>query len=355
MKGNTIWIWILITVFCGCQSRAKKNSAVTNEVWGKMNGKEVKLFTLTNKNGMIIKVTNYGAALTYVSVPDRNDTFGNVVIGFDSLNNYVNDFGQHGKTIGRFANRIGKAQFSLNGITYKLTPNNGPNTLHGGPNGFSNQVFEIDSTYSGIDSSIVSLHYSSADMEEGFPGDLTLFLNYVLTSDNEIRIEYRALTDKPTVVNFTNHSYFNLTGTKNLILDHCIRINADSIMTIGPDRLPTGSFSIVRGTIYDFMQRHKVREKLDPDSRGYDVTYKLRKNSNELGLAADVYDPISGRILEAFTTEPGMQLFTPPNAICLEMQHFPDSPNKPQFPSVVLNPGEIYKQLTIYKFSVIKP
>jgi aldose 1-epimerase len=341
-------------VFCGCQSQTKKNSVVTDEPWGKFKGKEVKLFTMTNKNGMTIKVTNYGATLTYVSVPDRNGTFGNVVIGFDSLNNYLNDFGQHGKTIGRFANRIGGAKFSLNGISYKLTANNGPNSLHGGPNGFSNQVFEVDSTYTGIDSSVVALHYSSADMEEGFPGNLTLYLKYVLTGDNEIRLEYRAETNRPTVVNFTNHSYFNLTGAKNSILDHQLRIMADSIITLRPDRLPTGSFSSVAGTTYDFIQKHKVGEKLDPNARGYDITYKLRKQSNELALVADVYEPVSGRLLEAYTTEPGMQLFTMQNAICLEMQHFPDSPNQPQFPSVVLNPGEKYKQVTIYKFSIIK-
>jgi aldose 1-epimerase len=192
-------------------------------------------------------------------------------------------------------------------------------------------------------------------MEEGFPGKLTLYLKYVLTGDNEIMLEYKAETDKPTVVNFTNHSYFNLTGSKESIEDHHVRIMADSITPLGSDRLPSGLLSAVAGTTYDFTQSHKVREKLDSTARGYDINYKLRKKGNEMALAAVVFDRVNGRLLEAFTTEPGMQLFTTKNAICLEMQHFPDSPNKPQFPNVILNPGDIYRQVTTYKFSTVKP
>jgi aldose 1-epimerase len=354
MKKITNWLIFLIVVFHGYQSQAQMVSSVTGKIWGELNGKEVKLFTLTNKNGMVIKVTNYGATLTYVSVANREGVFENVVIGYDSLKNYIGDLGQHGKTIGRFANRIGKAQFTLNGINYKLTANNGPNSLHGGVSGFSSKLFEIDTTYANKDSVVVSLHYTSADMEEGFPGKLTLYLNFVLTGKDEIKLEYKAVTDKPTVVNFTNHSYFNLSGAQLPILDHSIKIMADSITTLGPDQLPTGSCSPVAETRYDYIQSYKIRERLEPNSRGYDINYKLHKKGNELALAAEVYEPAGGRLLEAYTTEPGMQLFTTKNAICLEMQHFPDSPNRPQFPTVVLNPGEMYKQVTIYKFSIVK-
>jgi aldose 1-epimerase len=216
-------------------------------------------------------------------------------------------------------------------------------------------VFDIDTTYSNADSAVVSLHYTSVDMEEGFPGNLTLYLNYVLTGENEIKLEYKAITDKPTVVNFTNHSYFNLSGSQGLILDHQIKIISDSITELGKDGLPTGLLASVAGTTYDFLQKHKIREKLNPAAWGYDINYKLRKDGNELALAAEVSEPVSGRLLSAYSTEPGMQFFTTKNAICLEMQHFPDSPNKPQFPSVVLNPGETYRQVTIYKFSVVRP
>lgn len=321
--------------------------------WGEVNGKEVALFTLTNISGMKIKVTNYGGTLVSVLAPDKNGTFENVVIGFDSLKQYQETRGQHGRTIGRFANRIGGAQFNLNGTTYKLAANNGPNTLHGGANGFSSRVFEIDSVYSNADSSIVALHYTSADMEEGFPGKLTLQLRYILTGENEVKIDYKAVTDKPTVVNFTNHSYFNLTGEGESILDNLLQIESDYITTMGPDQLPTGQLELVKGTNYDFLERHSIGQNIDSDFRGYDINYKLRNVSKEPSLAATVVDFGSGRVLEAYTTEPGMQLYTRRNSICLEMQHFPDSPHHPNFPSVVLNPEETYRQTTIYKFSVL--
>lgn len=355
MKSRLILLVILILLFTQGIARPKNRATIKDEIWGESDGKVVKLFTLTNKNGMTLKVTNYGATLTYLSAPDKNGVFENVVLGFDSLKQCVADRGQHGKTIGRVANRIGGAQFTLNGITYKLTANNGANSIHGGPNGFSKQVFDVDKFYANADSAVVSLRYISADMEEGFPGKLTLYLNYVLTKNNEVKLEYKAVTDKPTVVNFTNHTYFNLTGSGSSISDHRLKILADSITPLGSDRLPTGSLVSVKGTIYDFIQASNVREKLEPAVRGYDINYKLRKTGTNLALAAEVISPANGRLLEAFTTEPGMQLFTINNAICLEMQHFPDSPNKPKFPSVVLNPGETYRQVTVYKFSVTRP
>lgn len=350
---NKIILFITIVVLiAGCKSEQPTTANISEITWGESEGKVVKLVTLTNKNGMEARVTNYGAALTFLTVPDKNGIPQNVVIGFDNLKKYIGRTA-YGKTIGRFANRIGGAKFTLDGATYYLTANNGVNTIHGGVKGFSTQVFEIDTTYAGADSAVLSMHYTSPDMEEGFPGNLTLYLNYVLTGDNELKLEYKAETDRPTVVNFTNHSYFNLTGTGDTISGHLLRIFADSITPIGPDRLPTGTVETIEGTIYDFRQSRHVREKLDAAVRGYDNNFKLSKEGHELTLAAEVIEPETGIVLEAYTTEPGMQLFTTYTSICLEMQHFPDSPNHLNFPSVVLNPGEVYRQLTIYKFSVL--
>lgn len=355
MKWSLFFATSIFFLISQCPLLQAQKSSVKEETWGELEGKSVKLFTLTNKNGVTLKVSNYGSTITYLSVPNKDGAFENVVIGFDSLKQCIADRGQHGKTIGRFANRIGGAQFTLNGVTYKLTANNGANFIHGGTNGFSKQIFEVDNFFAKKDSAVVSLHYTSADMEEGFPGKLTLSLDFILTAKNEVKLVYKAVSDKPTVVNFTNHAYFNLTGSGSPISNHMLKIYADSITPLGSDRLPTGILSSVKGSIFDFTEQSNVREKLEPAARGYDINYKLRKKENEITLAAEVFCPSNGRLLEAFTTEPGMQLFTISNAICLEMQHFPDSPNKPRFPSVVLNPGETYRQATIYKFSVVRP
>lgn len=335
------------------QSATSQKASVNRMPWGNINGKKVELFTLTNNNGMEIKITNYGATLVSVLAPDKNGKFENVVVGFDSLKHYQERRGHHGRTIGRFANRIGGARFQLNGTTYILKANNGAHTLHGGANGFSSQVFEVDSIYSNADSASIALHYVSADMEEGFPGNLTLQLRYTLTGDNEVKIDYKAVTDKPTVVNFTNHSYFNLTGKGESILGNLLKIEADSITAMGPDMLPTGRLEPVKGTKFDFLESHNIGQHIDADFRGYDINYMLRNASKQPSLAATVVDPENGRVLEAYTTEPGMQLYTRTNSICLEMQHFPDSPNHPNFPSTLLLPGQTYGQTTIYKFSVL--
>lgn len=353
MKKNFILFSVLILIIAGCQPKLEQKTTIETEDWGEVDGKIVKHFTLTNANGMILKITNLGATMTNISVPDKDGIIENVLIGFETLDENLKDK-SHGKTIGRFANRIGGAQLTLNGETYKLTANRGGNTLHGGEKGFASQVFDIDTTFANADSAVVSLHYFSQDKEEGFPGNLTLYIDFVLTGNNEIKLNYKAETDKPTVVNFTNHAYFNLTGSGDTILDNQLKIYADSITAMGDDGLPTGEIVPVAGTTYDYTESALISEKQDPDGRGYDINYKLRKNDSELALAAVVVDPESGRKLEAFTTEPGMQLFTRANSICLEMQHFPDSPNHHNFPSVVLNPGETYKQLTIYKFSKVQ-
>jgi aldose 1-epimerase len=359
MKRLVLWL-ISTLLLSGCMASLHGNgrAGVTEENWGSFKGKEIKLFTLVNDNGMTIRVTNYAAAITSVIVPDRNGVAGDVVIGFDSLRKYIGDWGMHGKTIGRYANRIGGARFSLNGDTYELTANNGPNSLHGGPEGFSNQVFEVDSTFTGDGSSGIALHYDSRDMEEGFPGNLTLNVIFVLSHENEVRITYLAVTDKPTVVNFTNHSYFNLTGNGDPVVNEILEIKAGRIAETAPGGLPTGGYLPVEGTVYDFRSGIKLGDRFRELPRrpfGFDNYFVFERSGNEPELVAKLSDTINGRILEAYTTEPGMQLFTMANAVCLEMQHFPDSPNRPEFPGVILNPGETYRQVTVYKFSVARP
>jgi len=325
--------------------------------------------TLTNKNGMIIKITNYGGILTYVAVPDKNDSIGNVVLGFDNLEQYKQEHPYFGSFIGRYGNRIGGAEFRLNETVYTLAANNGPNTLHGGIKSFSKQVYNIDSVYNIGDSSIMVLSRLSPHMEEGFPGNLNVRLSYTLTPENEIVIEYEAETDIPTVLNLTNHSYFNLTGGKETILGHELMLFADSITPTDDQLIPTGVLAPVAGTPFDFTTPHTIGERIGQVPGGYDINFKLRNRTGEFVKAAEVYEPVSGRVLEAFTTEPGVQLYSgnflngqltghdevlynKHYGFCLEMQHFPDSPNKPQFPTTVLDPGEKYMQKTVYKFSV---
>lgn len=369
MKTLSLLSLILILLIGGCNANLSDTPTVSEETWGETDGKEVRLFTLANKNGMVIKITNYGGTLTYVSFPDKIGQNEPVVLGFDSLDNYLGRHPNFGSTVGRFANRIGGAVFSLDGKEFKLTANNKGNSMHGGAKGFSRQVFDADTSYTSRDSATVVFNYLSPDMEEGFPGSVNFRLTCVLTNDNEIILDYEATTDKSTVVNFTNHSYFNLSGCKEPVLNHLLMIAADSICQVDSTGVPTGILLPVAGTAYDFTTSHQVGDGIGEVAPGYDITYKFRKGGNELLLAAEVYEPVSGRLLQAYTTEPGMQLysansdlsrFTGHNGnkyarhygLCLEMQHFPDSPNKPQFPDVVLNPGEKYRQVTIYKFTV---
>jgi aldose 1-epimerase len=370
MKKFFLLVLAFSVVMAACtKKQAPVEHKLTMENWGTVDSMPVKLYTLTNLNGMTIKITNYGGILTYVGVRDKNDSIGNVVLGFDNLDQYQLEHPNFGATIGRFGNRIGGAQFVLDGTTYKLAANNGPNTLHGGIKGFGKHVFTVDTAYANADSLVVSLVRTSPDMEEGFPGNLKVHITYVLTDSNEIKIYYEAETDKPTVINLTNHSYFNLNGGKTDILGHELSLYADSITPTDTTLIPTGVLAPVAGTAFDFTAPHTIGERISQVPGGYDINYVLRNRTGELAKAAEVYDPQSGRVMEAFTTEPGIQfysgnflngMFTGHDGVvynlhfglCLEAQHFPDSPNKPQFPSTVLRPGEKYTQTTIYKFSV---
>ena len=350
------------------------NTPVKQEDWGEFDGKKVSLFTLTNKNGTEVKITNYGATVTSWVTADKGGNKSNVVLGFDSLSGYLQkpSVPYFGAVVGRYGNRIGKAQFSIDGNTYKLAANNGANNLHGGNKGFDKVVW--DATPSADNTQSVTLNYLSKDGEEGFPGNLKTTVKYTLTDDNELLIQYDAETDKATPVNLTNHSYFNLTGdVSNTILDHTVWIDADRFTPVDAGLIPTGELKSVKGTPFDFTTPHKIGERIKsvPGGApgGYDHNWVLNNQANSLKLVAWATDSLSGRKLEVFTTEPGLQFYTgnflngsiknrdgksiPKNAaFCMETQHYPDSPNKPEFPSTILKPGDKYHTETKYKISV---
>lgn len=338
--------------------------------WGQADGKDVFLFTLTNAKGNQAKISNYGGVLTSWVVPDKNGSSNSIVVGFDSLAGYLAKPPYFGALVGRYGNRIGNAKFTLDGKTYTLAANNGKNSLHGGLKGFDKQVWDASTEGDSIPS--LTLKYISKDGEEGFPGNLSVTVQYTLTDDDELKIEYSAETDKATPINLTNHSYFNLTGdVSNTILDHKLQINADNYTPVDTSLITTGEIKPVKGTPFDFTSSTKIGARIEQVKGGYDHNFVLNSKDGSLQQAAILTDSISGRKLEVFTTEPGMQFYTgnfldgslknhdgkPINqhsAMCMETQHFPDSPNKPNFPSVILKPGAKYHTVTVYKLSVEK-
>lgn len=317
-------------------------------------GTAVKEFTLRNSKGMVAKVISYGATLTELHAPDKNGATANVILGAKSLEDFVKG-APSASTIGRFGNRIAKARFTLDGVEYKLAANNGQNHLHGGPTGFAKRVWE-GKALDGNEAK-VQLTYLSKDGEEGYPGNLTVKVTYTLTEKNELRIDYEATTDKATVVNFTNHAYFNLAGSGDT-LDHELWLGADQYTPVDDGLIPTGEIASVKGTPLDFTKPTRVGERIDafkPKLNGYDHNYVVKGGGKSLVLAARVTDPKTGRVMEMHTTEPGFQLYTGNHVqhrgLCLESQHFPDSPNKPHFPSAVLRSGKTFKSTTAYAFS----
>jgi aldose 1-epimerase len=370
---NVVLLSVSLAASCGAGSQEKLT--LEKKSFGKApDGTETFIYTLHNKNGMEARITNYGAMLVSLLVPDRNGKRADVVLGFDSLAPYVKDGLHFGSTIGRYANRIGNATFELNGKKYELTRNSGPNHIHGGLKGFDKVVWDVEEDESKAGESLV-LHYLSRDGEEGYPGNLSVKIVYSLSDNNELKIEYTATTDKPTVINLTNHSYFNLAGAgSGSILDHELFIDADRFTPVGPGGIPTGELKSVQGTRLDFTTPTGIGARIDDDSKqfgnrgGYDNNWVLNKPTSAFGLAARVYEKSSGRVMEVLTTEPGLQFYTPNFfnrtyvgregkiydhrcAFCLETEHFPDSPNKPQFPSTVLNPGQTFVSTTVYRFS----
>jgi aldose 1-epimerase len=337
-------------------------------------GQAVEIYTLTNRNGLTAKVMTYGATLTELIVPDRSGKPGNIVLGFDRLEPYLAGVPYFGSTIGRVGNRIAKGTFRLNGKTYKLATNNGPNHLHGGLKGFDKVVWKAEVAAAGA---TVRFSYHSPDGEEGYPGNLDVAVAYTLTDANELHLDYTATTDKATPVNLTNHSYFNLAGEgSGGILDHVLAIYADQLTPVDDTLIPTGKLAAVKGTVFDFTTPTAIGARIAKvpiaPPVGYDHNYVLRPRGNMAGsgltLAARVTEPTSGRVMEVRTTEPGIQFYsgnfldgTIKNrkgvpyekhaAFCLETQHYPDSVNHPNFPSTILEPGRTYRTTTVYAFS----
>jgi aldose 1-epimerase len=346
---------------------------IEQKVFGTMpDGTAVKIYALENPHGMIAKVTEYGAILTELWVPDAKGNLTNVVLGFDHLDAYLKGNPFFGATTGRFANRIAQGTFTLDGKKYTLATNNGPNHLHGGIKGFDKQLWKSRPLPALKNSVAVEFTYTSPDGEEGYPGTLTTKVTYTLTSDNELRIDYEATTDKPTVVNLTNHSYFNLAGGGS-ILNHWLTINADRYTVPDAALIPTGEIAPVEGAALDFRKAKPVGRDIAAfmaGTKGYDHNFVLNKAGGTLAFCARVTDPQSGRVMEVWTTEPGVQLYcgnhldgklkgtggvvySQHSGLCLETQHFPDSPNKPDFPSCVLRPGQTLKSTTSLKFSTM--
>ena len=346
---------------------------ITKTTFGQLpDGQTADHYTLRNKNGMEVKITNYGGLITHLNTPDKSGVFGDVVLGYDSLSGYLKASPFFGALVGRYGNRIGKAKFTLDGKTYTLAANNGPNSLHGGLKGFDKVIWKTEVLEG---QNALKLTYVSKDGEEGFPGNLSTEVIYRLTDDNALEIEYTATTDKPTVVNLTNHSYFNLNGGKSDVLNHEISINADNFIPVDATLIPTGEVRSVKSTVFDFTKPVTIGAGInDPKDEqiklggGYDHCWVVNGSKDSLRLAATAYEPTSGRFMEVFTTEPAVQFYTgnflkgditgkngvvygKRSGFCFETEHYPDSPNQPSFPSVVLRPGETYKTKTVYKFS----
>lgn len=330
-------------------------------------GTPVERYVLTNGK-VTAKVMTYGGIITDLIVPDRNGKPGDVVLGFDTLDGYLKGHPFFGATVGRYANRIAKGKFSLDGKEYTLAVNNGPNTLHGGNKGWDKYVWKVEKS---SDTSL-TLSHTSPDGDEGYPGKIDATVTFTVTNDNALRIDYTAKTDKATPLNLTNHTYFNLGGpASGVIDDHVLQLEVDSFTPVDDTLIPTGKIAPVRGTPLDFTRPTAIGSRyneLTAEPKGYDHNFVLRGHGELTALAARVTDPKSGRVMEVYTTEPGVQLYTSNfmdgtlkgkgevvykqhGAFCLETQHYPDSPNHPEFPSSILKPGETFKSTTIYKFS----
>jgi aldose 1-epimerase len=364
-------IAFLTTVCMSCTNSpatADLAKAVTKQDFGEVDGKPVYLYTLTNKNGAQVKITNYGGTLTSWVAPDNTGKKSSIVLGFDSLSGYLAKPPYFGALIGRYGNRIANGKFKIDTATYTLAANNGKNHLHGGLKGFDKVVWDAATIADSVPALVLT--YLSKDGEEGYPGNLKVTVQYTLSDDNELSIEYNAETDKATVVNLTNHSYFNLTGdVNNTILKHTLMVNADNYTPVDGSLIPTGEIKPVKGTPFDFTSATSIGARIDSVKGGYDHNFVLNRKDNSLQLVAVVTDTVSGRKLEVYTTEPGLQFYTgnfldgsiktsdgkaikQHSAFCLETQHFPDSPNEPKFPSTLLKPGEKYNTVTKYKLSV---
>lgn len=364
---------IVISLFASCNNGTESKTTsvkagISKTNWGKADGKDVYLFTLVNSKGDTATVTNYGGTVTSFVTPDKNGKYSSVIIGFDSLAPYLQRPPYFGALIGRYGNRIGDAKFTLDGTVYHLAANDGKNTLHGGIKGFDKVVWDASIPNDTVPS--LTLKYLSKDGEEGYPGNLNVTVTYTLTNDGGLKIDYDAETDKATPVNLTNHSYFNLSGdVHNTILDETLMLDADNYTPVDSTLIPTGEIKSVKGTPFDFTTPKKIGKDFAEVKGGYDHNFVLNRKDSSLLKVASLSDSISGRTMDIYTTQPGIQFYsgnfldgkftnrgnqplTLHSALALETQHFPDSPNKPNFPSTILKPGEKYHEVTIYQVSV---
>lgn len=364
---------------CTCQKgttkEAKEKMSVNVESFGKTpDGQAVRLYQLTNANGLKAGIMNYGAIVVSLDVPDKNGKMADVVLGYDNLDSYIAKTPYFGAIVGRYGNRIAKGKFTIDGVTYdKLAINDGEQHLHGGVKGFDKVVW-TDEPVRQADAVGVKLSYLSKDGEEGYPGNLKATVTYLLTNANELRIEYQATTDKATPVNLTHHGYWNLTGGQRDILGHVLTLNADKFTPVDKGLIPTGELTPVKGTVMDFTKPTAIGARIEDKyeqlqfGKGYDHNWVLVKGGKKLNLAATLYEPTSGRLMEVYTKEPAVQFYSGNFldgtitgkggtvyqhrwGLCLETQHYPDSPNHPNFPSTILRPGQKYETVTVYRFS----
>ncbi len=378
MHNFSDWAFLLLAALgaiclAGCALHSSLRRNITKATFGKTaDGTPVDIYTLRNATGSEARISNYGGIVTLLKVPDKSGKLGDVVLGYDNLDGYLKASPHFGCLVGRFGNRIAKGKFTLNGQEYTLATNNGPNALHGGIRGFDKVVWNATMVASTLGPAL-ELHYLSKDGEEGYPGNLSVKAVYTLTEDNALRLDYTATTDKDTVVNLTHHSYFNLRGHGDN-LGHIVQINADKFTPVDSTLIPTGELKPVDGTPFDFRKPTPIGARVNADDeqikfgRGYDHNWAINKKAGELALHAVVTEPESGRVLEVYSTQPGLQFYGGNfldgtitgkggwayqfrDAFCMEPQHFPDSPNQPNFPSTVLQAGQTYKHTIMYKFS----
>ena len=370
---------VLILTIISCENTKKKENMslfnVNKEFFGKTtNGAIVDQYTLKNSNGMEVSIISYGGIITSWKTKDRDGNYRDIVLGFNNLSDYETISPYFGALIGRYGNRIREGKFSLDGVEYNLAVNNGENHLHGGLKGFDKVIWDVEEEVNDKSASLI-LRYTSSDMEEGYPGNLDVKVTYTLNNDDELRVRYEAETDKKTVVNLTQHSYFNLSaGLSRDILSHEITINSDSYLPVDQTLIPTGELRDVGGTPFDFRESKSIGDDINNEDKqltfgnGYDHCWVLNNQDEGIRLVATAYDPVSGRLLEVSSDQPGIQFYSGNfldgtleskdgakyefrSGFCLETQHYPDSPNQESFPTVILNPGEKYDTKTIFKFS----
>ncbi|CAN5415983.1 galactose mutarotase [soil metagenome] len=362
--------FLIITIlFTGCSENDYNEGVMDNNrvLFGQLeDGRDVEQFTMTNANDIEVKIINYGGIITSLKVPDQEGVFENIVLGFDNLDDYLGEHPYFGALIGRYGNRIENGEFTLDGTEYQLSVNDGNNHLHGGEQGFDKVLWAAEL----LDDQALKLTFLSEDGEEGYPGNLSVTATYTLTDDNELKIEFEAETDKATTVNLTAHSYFNLTGDpSNTVLDHELKLNAGQFTPVNEVLIPTGEIASVSDSPFDFTNVKRIGDDIDEVEGGYDHNFVLDDSSDTLKLAAELTESQSGRKLSVYTTEPAIQFysgnfldgslqgpdgtsFEQYSGLCLEPQHYPNSPNEPSFPSTILRPGETYESSIVYEFSL---